>query len=61
VYLGTAMQAGVLKSVLPAGAEQKDAANWSTWPLAILPLAILGTLMATRVWNAKPTRAGGGH
>ncbi len=59
VYLGTAMQAGVLKSVLPSGLDQKAAGNWSTWPLAILPLAILGTLMATRVWNAKPARAGG--
>lgn len=60
VYLGTAAQAGVLKSVLPSGIEQKTAGNWSSWPLAMLPLAIVGTLMATRVWNAKP-KAGGGH
>jgi OPA family glycerol-3-phosphate transporter-like MFS transporter len=60
VYLGTAMQAGVLKAVLPSGAAQKAPESWSNWPLAMLPLAVVGTLLATRVWNAKPTK-GGGH
>lgn len=61
VYLGTAMQAGVLKSVLPSGVAQKTPTNWSSWPLAMLPLALIGLVMATRVWNAKPTKHGGGH
>ncbi len=60
VYLGTAAQAGVLKSVLPGGVEQKVAGNWSSWPLAMLPLAVIGTLLATRVWNAT-AKGKGGH
>ena len=55
------MQAGVLKNVLPSGVAQKTATNWSSWPLAMLPLAVIGLVMATRVWNAKPSKAGGGH
>jgi OPA family glycerol-3-phosphate transporter-like MFS transporter len=61
VYLGTACQAGVLKNVVPSGALQKTATNWSSWPLAMLPFAVLGLVLATRVWNAKPTKHGGGH
>lgn len=61
VYLGTAMQAGVLKSVLPGGVAQKTATNWSSWPLAMLPLAFIGLVMATRVWNAKPGKPGTAH
>ena len=52
VYLGTAAQAGVLKSVLPTGPAQKDPHNWSSWPLAMLPLSFIGLVLATRVWNA---------
>ncbi len=58
VYLGTAAQAGVLKSVLPEGDAMKSASNWSSWPLAMIPLAILGLVLASRVWNAKPQRGG---
>jgi MFS transporter, OPA family, glycerol-3-phosphate transporter len=29
-------------------------ANWSNWPIALLPLSFLGLLLATRVWNARP-------
>ncbi|MFO0678361.1 MAG: MFS transporter [Polyangiaceae bacterium] len=63
VYLGTASEAFVLKAVLPGkenGAD-KIVANWWTWPAAILPVAIVGLLLATRVWNAKPTRAAAAH
>ena len=28
--------------------------NWIAWPLAMVPMALLGTLLAIRVWNAKP-------
>ena len=34
----------------PAG----DASNWFEWPIWMLPIAIAGFLLATRVWNAKP-------
>jgi OPA family glycerol-3-phosphate transporter-like MFS transporter len=54
VYLGTAAQALTLKHVLPDKEPAKIAANWYTWPAAILPLAVIGLLLATRVWNARP-------
>ncbi|MEE2829779.1 MAG: MFS transporter [Myxococcota bacterium] len=34
----------------PAG----DASNWVEWPIWMLPIAVVGFLLATRVWNAKP-------
>jgi OPA family glycerol-3-phosphate transporter-like MFS transporter len=55
VYLGTAVEALVLGRVLPKAHAQSDAHNWWTWPAAMLPAAIIGLLLATRVWNARPT------
>jgi len=63
VYLGTAVMSLTYTIVLPQ--EQLDAAgeivgpatdpaNWSPWPIAMIPLALIGTLMAYRVWHAKP-------
>ena len=63
VYLGTALMSITYAITLPQ--EQFDAAgklvgpatdpaNWSAWPLAMIPFALIGTLLATRVWNAKP-------
>ena len=31
-----------------------DPANWQAWPIAMVPLALLGLLLATRIWSAKP-------
>lgn len=63
VYLGTAVMAITYGFVLPE--EQLDANdqltgpvldpdNWIAWPVAMIPIAALGLLLATRVWNAKP-------
>jgi OPA family glycerol-3-phosphate transporter-like MFS transporter len=54
VYLGTAVEALVLKAVLPRDAASRDPAQWWTWPAAILPVAVVGFALALRVWNAKP-------
>ncbi len=53
VYLGTAAQALTLKHVLPDGPAARDPHNWWTWPVALAPAALLGLLLATRVWNAR--------
>lgn len=63
VYLGTAVMAGVYGFILP-GDELNEAGeivgpttnpdNWNVWPIAMIPMAALGLLLATRVWNAKP-------
>jgi len=31
-----------------------DPANWNWWPIAMIPVAIIGFVLALRVWNAKP-------
>jgi OPA family glycerol-3-phosphate transporter-like MFS transporter len=54
VYLGTAVEALVLGRVLPKGEIAKDASSWWTWPAVILPAAVIGLALATRVWNARP-------
>lgn len=54
VYLGTAVEALVLGRVLPKKPLNADPANWWTWPAVILPAAIVGFALATRVWNARP-------
>ncbi len=54
VYAGTAFQSLLLGKLLPSGEAAKDTANWSNWPIALVPLSFVGLLLATRVWNAKP-------
>ncbi len=70
VYLGTGVMSFTYARVLPE--EQLDAAgkivgpatdpaNWLVWPLTMVPLALLGLVLATRVWNAKPRQGGAAH
>ena len=70
VYLGTGVMSGLYFFILPreelneAGAlvgEAADPANWWPWPVSMIPLALIGTLLAARLWNAKPKSKGGGH
>lgn len=54
VYLGTGLQSLIVGRLLPQGDLAKVAANWINWPMAMVPMAILGLLLCTRVWNATP-------
>jgi OPA family glycerol-3-phosphate transporter-like MFS transporter len=63
VYLGTGVMSLTYGIVLPSeefDADGKltgpvtDPANWSPWPLSMIVVGMLGFLLATRVWNAKP-------
>jgi OPA family glycerol-3-phosphate transporter-like MFS transporter len=54
VYFGTSAGSFLLGKLLPAGVEKKDPANWWSWPAALLPLALVGLLLALKVWNARP-------
>ena len=54
VYLGTSLEHAVLGKILPKGAAQADSANWWKWPAVMLPVAVIGLVLATRVWNARP-------
>lgn len=61
VYLGTAAQAGVLKHVLPDGPSKSDPHAWWTWPVAMLPVALVGLVLTSFVWNARPSSAAPSH
>jgi MFS transporter, OPA family, glycerol-3-phosphate transporter len=60
VYLGTAAQAFVYGGLLPSGPAAKDPAAWRPWPLVMLPVALVGLVLASRLWHARP-KAGAGH
>ncbi len=69
VYLGTAAMSLTYKLTLPqeqldeAGelvGPATDPAKWWPWPVAMIPLAAIGFLLALRVWNARPKPSGGG-
>jgi hypothetical protein len=32
--------------------------NWSAWPIAMIPIAAIGLIMAIRVWHAYPQAKG---
>lgn len=58
VYLGTGLQALVLRRVLPETGTPAaaDPTQWVTWAWAMLPVSILGLLLSLRVWNARADR-----
>jgi OPA family glycerol-3-phosphate transporter-like MFS transporter len=57
VYFGSAAQSFLYAAITPSGEAAKDPASWSPWPVAMIPVAIVGLALATRVWNAKPKAA----
>ena len=63
VYLGTGVMSLTYGWLLPA--EEFDStgaftgpvtepANWTPWPISMIIIGVIGFLLATRVWNAKP-------
>ncbi|HJP02563.1 MAG TPA: MFS transporter [Planctomycetota bacterium] len=54
VYLGFGAQSIILGKILPTGEAQTDPQNWRIWLLVVLPAAVIGLLLSTRIWNAKP-------
>lgn len=57
VYAGTALMAVTYGILLPDDTDPTVAAdpeNWIAWPLAMIPMALIGLVLATRLWNAKP-------
>jgi OPA family glycerol-3-phosphate transporter-like MFS transporter len=54
VYLGGALQSWVFFHALPKAEAAKISANWSAWPMWMTGVAIVGLLLCTRVWNARP-------
>jgi OPA family glycerol-3-phosphate transporter-like MFS transporter len=63
VYLGTGVMSLTYALVLPkveldaAGkitGAATDPANWQAWPIAMIPFALIGFILALRLWKAKP-------
>jgi MFS transporter, OPA family, glycerol-3-phosphate transporter len=50
VYLGTGVQSFALGWITTH--------NWHWWPLFLLPFALIGFYLLTRIWNKKPTPKG---
>ena len=58
VYLGSGAQAFLYGRLLPKDEAAKVAANWAPWPGLMIPVALVGLLLCTRVWNARPAGKG---
>ena len=61
VYLGTGLMSVTYGFLLPDDSIPEEAANpdnWFWWPGAMIPVALIGFALATRVWNAKPKPKG---
>ncbi|MBK6695274.1 MAG: MFS transporter [Myxococcales bacterium] len=62
VYLGTGLQAVLLGKVLPQDkVSEKILANWSNWPLVLILPALIGFVLALRIWKAKPQGRAASH
>jgi len=51
VYLGTAVQSISLGFLTTH--------NWAFWPVFLFPFGLVGFVLLTRIWHAKPKAAGG--
>jgi OPA family glycerol-3-phosphate transporter-like MFS transporter len=63
VYLGTATQAFLYGHLLPnsRSAESHDPHAWTVWPGAMIVTALIGLLLCSRVWNARPAPRAAAH
>ena len=73
VYLGSTAQSFIYGAMLPAAKvrdsqgclvnnpEAAKIENWTIWPYAMIPIALVGFLLTLRIWNAKARPGGGGH
>lgn len=60
VYLGQGVQYLTLGHMVPTGDAQTNPANWYIWPQMLIPAAVVGLLLGSRIWNSKPAK-GGAH
>ena len=73
VYFGTALQGFVYGAVLPESKIEvagkmvpnpaaQDISNWRAWPIAMIPMAVIGLVLSLVVYNARVTpKKSGGH
>jgi len=56
VYLGTGLQSIVIGHITPVGEAAKDPSNWTSWPVFLIPFAIMGFFLAKKIWYALPSK-----
>jgi OPA family glycerol-3-phosphate transporter-like MFS transporter len=61
VYLGAAFQSFIYGSVLPNGDAAAVQSNWISWPVVMVPISLMGFLLAMKIWNAQARSSHGGH
>jgi len=56
VYLGTAAQDFVYGNTLPekGTAASHQVSSWHAWPGFMIPVAVVGLMLAVKVWGARP-------
>ena len=54
VYMGTAFQSFIIGRITPIGDAAGDPARWIWWPIFLVPLSVVGFVLALRIWNARP-------
>jgi OPA family glycerol-3-phosphate transporter-like MFS transporter len=52
-YGGTALQGVIYGRLLPTGTAAKDVSNWYAWPVAMIPIAVIGLSLALSVYKAQ--------
>ncbi|MFH1430802.1 MAG: MFS transporter [Candidatus Uhrbacteria bacterium] len=56
VYAGSSLQGFLYARTLPKSADAvgaSDIANWQSWPIAMIPIALIGLVLAILIWSKK--------
>jgi len=53
VYLGATAQSWIYAFLLPSGEAEKITSNWISWPIVMAPVALIGFILAMKIWNAR--------
>lgn len=54
VYLGAGTMAILYGYILPKEEAAKNPENWLNWPISMIPVALVGLILAQRLWHATP-------
>ena len=73
VYIGSTVQSFLYGAMLPAAKirdsqgclvnnpEAAKIENWTIWPYAMIPVAVVGFALSLKIWNSRARPGGGGH
>lgn len=61
VYAGTGAMSVIYAAILPNGDAAKVVDNWHIWPISLIPVALIGLVLAATLWNARASDKAGAH